>query len=300
MKAALDTDFAALEAALAERRARVDAALRALWDGSRSPEVAAAVEDSLFAPAKRLRPVLSLMVADLFRGDPAAALPAGCAVEMVHTASLILDDLPSMDDASTRRGRPACHVAHGEANAILAAFALLNRAYEILAEGWPGAPAAATRAAIARDLARAVGTDGMVAGQARDVAMTGRALDFATLEFIHSRKTGALFTASAALGAAAAGASSGETASVVAYAKNLGLAFQVVDDLIDATGGALEAGKDVGQDLRKTTFVSFSGVEGARQLAEELAAASRDALKGFGPRAQPLRDLARYVVVRRK
>jgi len=142
--------------------------------------------------------------------------------------------------------------------------------------------------------------DGMVAGQARDLSMAGRALDFATLEFIHSRKTGALFTASAALGAAAAGASAAETSSVVAYAKNLGLAFQVVDDLIDATGSAEEAGKDVGKDLKKTTFVSFSGVEGARQLAEELSAASREALAGFGARAQPLRDLTRYVVIRKK
>lgn len=298
--AALLTDFPALEAALQERRARVDSALRTLWEPGGSPEVAAAVEHSLFAPAKRLRPVLSLLVADLFRGDPAAVLPAGCAVEMVHTASLILDDLPSMDDAAARRGRAACHVAHGEANAILAAFALLNRAYEILADGWPGAPAAATRAAIARDLGRAVGMDGMVAGQARDLSITGRSLDFATLEFIHSRKTGALFMASAALGAAAAGASTAETASVVGYAKNLGLAFQVVDDLIDATGRAQEAGKDVGKDLKKTTFVSFSGVEGARQLAEELIAASHDALAGFGARAHPLRDLARYVVIRKR
>ena len=298
--AAIMTDFAALEASLLERRSLVDATLRRLWDPGRAPEVAAAVEDSLFAPAKRLRPVLALMVADLFGGAAAAVLPAGCAVEMAHTASLILDDLPAMDDATARRGRPASHVAHGEANAILAAFALLNRAYAILAEGWPGAPSAPVRAAVASDLARAVGTDGMIAGQARDLSMTGRPLDFATLEFIHSRKTGALFTASAALGAAAAGASAAESAGVVGYAKNLGLAFQVVDDLIDVTGGAEEAGKDVGKDARKTTFVSFSGIEGARQLAEELITASQEALAVFGPRAQALRDLARYVVVRRK
>jgi geranylgeranyl diphosphate synthase, type II len=298
--AALMTDFAVLEAALEERRSLVDSALRRLWQPGRSPEVAAAAEDSLFAPAKRLRPVLALLVADLFGGAAAAVLPAGCAVEMAHTASLILDDLPAMDDASTRRGRPACHVVHGEGMAVLAAFALLNRAYAILAEGWPGAPAAATRAAIAVDLARAVGTDGMIAGQAKDLAMTDRALDFATLEFIHSRKTGALFTASAALGAAAAGASPAEGAAVVAYAKNLGLAFQVVDDIIDATGGAEEAGKDVGKDAKKTTFVSFSGVAGARQLAEELITASQESLSVFGPRAQALRDLARYVVIRKK
>jgi len=297
---ALVTDFAALEAALEERRSLVDAALRRVWEPGRSPEVAAAVEDSLFAPAKRLRPVVALLVADLFGCPAPVVLPAGCAVEMAHTASLILDDLPAMDDATSRRGRPACHVAHGEANAILAAFALLNRAFAILAGGWAGAPPAATRAAVAADLARAVGMDGMIAGQARDLSMTGRPLDFASLEFIHSRKTGALFTASAALGAAAAGAGASETAAVVGYAKNLGLAFQVVDDIIDATVGAAEAGKDVGKDKEKTTFVSFAGIPGARQLAEELIAASQESLAVFGPRAQPLRDLARYVVIRKK
>jgi geranylgeranyl diphosphate synthase, type II len=294
------SEFQTLEAALETNRLRVDEALRRLAPSGGAAAVSAAIEHSLHAPAKRLRPILALMVTDVLRGQAEAVLPAACAVEMVHTASLILDDLPAMDDATSRRGRPACHLVHGEANAILAAFALLNRAYEILAEGWPGAPAAAVRAGIARELGRAVGMDGMVAGQARDLGMAGRGLDFATLEFIHSRKTGALFTASAALGAATAGASAAETSSVVAYAKNLGLAFQVVDDLIDATGLAEEAGKDVGKDLKKTTFVSFSGVEGARQLAEELSAASRDALAGFGPRAQPLRDLARYVVIRTK
>src|SRR5439155_1387888 len=157
-----------------------------------------------FAPAKRLRPILSLLVADVLRGHPETVLPAGCAIEMVHTASLILDDLPCMDDAATRRGRPTCHVAHGESTAILAAFALLNRAFEI------------------------------------------------------------------------------------------------IDDLIDATSGAAEAGKDVGKDLKKTTFVSFSGVAGARDLAHELIAASQEALAGFGPRAQPLRELGRYVVTRRR
>jgi geranylgeranyl diphosphate synthase, type II len=292
--------FAATEGSLASRRSQVEDALVLLKGTGRAPAVQAALEDSLFAPAKRLRPIVSLMVADVFRADPRRVLPAGCAVEMVHTASLILDDLPSMDDASSRRGRPACHVVHGEATAILAAFALLNRAYEILAEGWPDGPDAATRLGLAADLARAVGLDGMIAGQSEDLRMTDRAIDFQTLEFIHSRKTGALFTCAAALGAAGARASAAETAAVSAYAKNLGLAFQIVDDLIDVTGDAATAGKDVGQDLKKTTFVSFSGVAGARELAAELVAASEESLRGFGPRAQPLRDLARYVVARRR
>ena len=292
--------FAALETGLEEKRTRVEAALRRLAVPGRSPAVEAAVESSLFAPAKRLRPILALMVADVLRGDADSVLPAACALEMVHTASLILDDLPSMDDATSRRGRPACHIAHGEANAVLAAFALLNRAYEVLADGWPGGPDPATRTALAGELARAVGLSGMIAGQAEDLAATDRTLDFATLEFIHRHKTGALFMASAAVGAAAARASSAERAALVAYAKNLGLAFQIVDDLIDATGVAGVAGKDVGKDVKKTTFVSFAGVDGAWQLAGELIDTSEAALRAFGPRAQPLRDLARYVVSRRR
>jgi geranylgeranyl diphosphate synthase type II len=292
--------FAALETGLEEKRARVEAALRRLAVPGSSPAVEAAVESSLFAPAKRLRPILALMVADALRGDADSVLPAACALEMVHTASLILDDLPSMDDATARRGRPACHIAHGEANAVLAAFALLNRAYEVIADGWPGGPDPATRVGLAAELARAVGLSGMIAGQAEDLAATDRTLDFATLEFIHRNKTGALFMASAAVGAAAARASAADRAALVAYAKNLGLAFQIVDDLIDATGAMGDAGKDVGKDVKKTTFVSFAGVAGAWQLAGELIDASEAALAGFGPRAQPLRDLARYVVSRRR
>jgi geranylgeranyl diphosphate synthase, type II len=293
-------DFALLEATLEERRLRVEECLARLIRPGGSPAVDAALRDSLFAPAKRLRPVLSLLVAEVLGGDPASVLPAGCAIEMVHTASLILDDLPSMDDARTRRGRPACHLVHGEAVATLAAFALLNRAFEVLADGWPGGPEAPARAVIAGDLARAVGGDGMIAGQAIELERTGQALDFATLEFIHSRKTGALFTACAAVGAAAARATPAELAAVTAYAKNLGLAFQIVDDLIDATGRPEEAGKDVGQDRRKTTFVSFAGLEGARQLTRDLAHTSQQALRSFGARAQPLMELARYVTQRRR
>jgi geranylgeranyl diphosphate synthase type II len=290
----------ALEIALEERRLLVEGALRRFVVQGESPRVAAAVEDSLFAPAKRIRPVLALMVAEVLRGDPEVVLPGGCALEMVHTASLILDDLPSMDNASTRRGRPACHITHGESTAILAGFALLNRAYEILAEGWPDGPGPVERATLARELARAVGLGGMIAGQARDLAVTDTEIDFKTLEFIHSRKTGALFTASAAFGAVASRAKPNEIAAVSVYAKNLGLAFQIVDDLIDATGAPEEAGKDVGRDLKKTTFVSFSGVSGARELARELVEASQEALAVFGARAEALRELARYVVERKR
>ncbi len=293
------SEFAHLERTLEERRQQVEAALRRLVVPGRADAVEAAIESSLFAPAKRLRPVLALLVAEVLKGDPEVVLPAGCAIEMVHTASLILDDLPSMDDAQTRRGQPTCHVRHGEATAILAAFALQNRAFEILAEGWEGGPDAAARSRVAGELCRAIGIDGMIAGQSLDLRMTDRVIDFPTLEFIHSRKTGALFMAAAALGALSARARPAELAAVVAYAKNLGLAFQIVDDLIDVTGGA-EAGKDTGKDVKKTTFVSFSGIEGARALAAELVAASQAAIEAFGPRAAPLGELARYVVARKR
>jgi geranylgeranyl diphosphate synthase type II len=293
-------DFSALEATLQDRRRRVEEALQRLAPRSEAPEVDAALRDSLYAPAKRLRPILAMLVAEVLRGDPEPVLPAACGIEMVHTASLILDDLPSMDDASSRRGQPACHVAHGEATAILAAFALLNRAFEILAEGWSRGPDASARALIARELAGAVGPEGMIAGQAQDLAMTDRVIDFPTLEFIHSRKTGALFMAAAGLGALAARSTPAEKSAVVAYAKNVGLAFQIVDDLIDVTLGAEQAGKDVGKDAKKTTFVSFAGVAGAGLLARELVSAGQEALSGFGPRAQPLLDLAEYVVARRR
>ena len=292
--------FASLEAVLQERHRSVEAALLEHAPRGETPEVLDAVNASLFAPSKRLRPILALLVADVLGGDARSVLPAACAIEMVHTASLILDDLPSMDDARERRGRPACHVAFGEANAILAAFTLLSRSFEVLAAGWPGGPEALARCEVAVDLARAVGPSGMIAGQARDLHMTDRPTDLATLEFIHSRKTGALFIAAAALGARAAGAAPWAQRAVTTYAKNLGLAFQIVDDLIDATGAAEEAGKDVGQDQKKTTFVSFAGVQGARQLASELIASSQEALHAFGPAAQPLRDLARYVIARRR
>jgi geranylgeranyl pyrophosphate synthase len=292
-------DFAALEAALEHKRRAVEAALPGLLRRGVA-EVDGAVEYSLLAPAKRVRPVLMLMVAELFRADARALLPAAAAVEMVHTASLILDDLPSMDDAVLRRGRQACHRVHGEANAILAAFALINRAFELLAEGWAGGPDATVRAALSRELGGAVGAEGMIAGQARDLSAEGHDIDFATLEYIHSRKTGALFVACAAMGALGAAAGPPETAAVKAYAKNLGLAFQVVDDLIDVAGKAALAGKDLRQDLKKTTFVSFSGALGADQLARELAQASQEALRPFGARARALRELALYVVTRRR
>lgn len=286
---------APLPSAFAGAQQDITRALDAVLAGPESGDrVLAAMRYTLLAPSKRVRAVLVQLSAEVC-GDGARALPAAVAVECIHASSLILDDLPSMDDAPLRRGRPSAHVAHGEAVAVLAAFGLLNLAYGHIAREYP--PAVASK--IATLYSDAVGLDGLIAGQAEDVLATDAAIDFTTLERIHRRKTGVLFSAAAHAGAVTAGASDAAIASLTAYAKNLGLAFQIVDDLLDVVGTEAETGKAVRADARKTTFVSFSGVDGARELASELCATAERALEPFGARANPLRELARFVAGRR-
>jgi geranylgeranyl diphosphate synthase type II len=222
-------------------------------------------------------------------------MPVAAAVELVHASSLILDDLPSMDDAPLRRGRQTNHLVYGEAIAILAAFALLNLAYDTVAAAYPGE----LGRRMARLLADAVGSDGLIGGQAEDLLATDHQISFETLERIHRRKTGALFGAAATAGAITAGGSPDQVAAVAAYAKNLGLAFQIVDDLLDVEGDPKETGKAHRQDVKKTTFVSFSGPGGARQLAAELCATADASLEPFGRRADRLRQLSAFVAARR-
>jgi geranylgeranyl diphosphate synthase, type II len=256
--------------------------------------VADAMRYTLLAPSKRVRAVVVLLAAELC-GRADRAMAAACAVEAIHASSLILDDLPCMDDAPLRRGRPTVHTVHGEAVAILAAFGLLNEAYAHLNRHYDGA-LCTTLTALYAD---AVGLDGLIAGQAEDVLATDDLLSFDTLERIHRRKTGVLFGAAATAGALSAGGSPEDIAALTAYAKNLGLAFQVVDDLLDVVGTPEETGKAVRHDARKTTFVSFSGVEGARELAQELCRTATQALKPFGARAARLGALADFVAARR-
>ena len=261
--------------------------------GAAAGVVAEAMRYTLLATSKRVRAVLVMMSADIC-GSAARALPAAVAIEAVHAASLMLDDLPSMDDAPMRRGAPAAHVAFGEAVTILAAFGLLNAAYGHLAREYEP-PLAAQLSAL---LADAVGLDGLIAGQAEDVAATDRQITFETLERIHRRKTGVLFSAAATAGALTADGAAADIAALHAYARNLGLAFQIIDDLLDVVGTPSETGKVTRSDARKTTFVSFSGIDGARILAEELCRTAVAALEPFGRRADPLRQLAEYVVAR--
>jgi geranylgeranyl diphosphate synthase type II len=275
---------------------RVDAELERLVTRPNGSEdvVLRSMRYTLLAPSKKVRAVLTLLSAEL-GGEGVRAVPAAAAVEIVHAASLILDDLPAMDDAPLRRGRKANHLEFGEAVAILAAFGLLTLAFDTIARACD--PPLARR--LATLLAEAVGLEGLIAGQAEDLLSTDRDISFDTLERIHRRKTGALFSAAATAGALTAGASADEIAALAAYAKNLGLAFQIVDDLLDVTGRPEETGKAVRLDVKKTTFVSFSGVDGARQLAAELCQTADAALAPFGRRADRLRELSAFVAARR-
>ena len=286
--------MSALPKYFADYQARVSAEVQRIL-----PRTEGRVERSMaytaLAPSKQVRAVLVLLCAELCRGTADRAIPAAAAIELVHASSLILDDLPSMDDAPLRRGRKANHLEFGEAIAILAAFGLLNLAYGTIARAYP-ADLASRLASLASD---AVGPNGLIGGQALDLLATDHDIGFETLERIHRGKTGALFVAASTAGALIAGAAAEPIAALAAYAKNLGLAFQIVDDLLDVEGNPEETGKAIREDARKTTFVSFSGVEGARQLAAELCETADRALAPFGARADRLRELSAFVAARR-
>jgi geranylgeranyl diphosphate synthase type II len=285
--------MASVPSFFAEYQREVDAELaRLLAEGDDAVERSMAY--TLLTPSKRVRPVLTLLSAELCGGTASKALPAACAVEMIHASSLMLDDLPSMDNAPLRRGRPANHLEFGEAITILASFGLLNLAFATVARGYD--PLAASR--LTTLLADAVGPAGLIGGQAADLLATEQDIDFHRLERIHRGKTGALFSAAATAGAITAAAPADAIASLAAFAKNLGLAFQIVDDLLDVTGDPSETGKAVRADVKKTTFVSFSGVAGARQLATELCETADRALAPFGRRADRLTELSAFVARR--
>ena len=255
-----------------------------------------AMRYSVFAGGKRLRPILVLLASDACVGPIDAALPAACAVEMIHTYSLIHDDLPAMDDDDLRRGQPTCHLKFDEATAILAGDALLTLAFQSLAEIRP--PAVALRCV--EELSRAAGSAGMVGGQMDDLSAAEGTGDLAWLQSLHSRKTGALLTVSLRLGGLIAGADEGKMRALTAYGQSLGLAFQIADDLLDAVGNAENTGKGVQKDQKagKLTYPLLIGVEESRRRARELADAARDSLRPLGPAASRLAALADYVVER--
>ena len=277
----------------ADYQSRVESELRRLIPNSED-RVERAMGYTLHAPSKRVRAVLTLLTAQLCGGAETRAIIAACAIEMIHAASLILDDLPSMDDARLRRGRPANHVAFGEAIAILAAFGLLDEAYRAIAQSYE--PPMTSKLTLL--MTEAVGSQGLIGGQAADLLATDQQITFEVLERIHRGKTGALFSAAATAGAITAEAAAEPIAALQAFAKNLGLAFQIIDDLLDVEGDPQITGKPVRWDAKKTTFVSFSGVAGARQLASELCQTADAALTPFGRRASRLRELSAFVAAR--
>jgi len=254
-------------------------------------ELAEATRYALLAPGKRLRPRLVLLAAEACGGLLDDALPAASAVEMIHTYSLVHDDLPAMDDDDLRRGRPTCHKVFGEAVAILVGDALLARAFEILASDVRPAERAAHCCAV---LGRAAGATALVGGQASDLAAGIAADDIPSLESIHRRKTGALITAAVELGGIVAGATREQLASLRVYGQNLGLAFQITDDLLDVSGAQDDVGKRLAKDADrgKATYPQLLGIEASRARAAELIDRACEAVKTFGDAAQPLVELA--------
>ena len=248
------------------------------------------------SPGKRVRPVLTLATAEMFGATGDAVLDLACGIELVHACSLVLDDLPAMDDARLRRGRRTTHLEFGEDVAILAAFALLNRGYALVAEASRRLPLSRYHAEdLLHHLAAAIGSEGLIGGQALDLRGSAKALSLAELEAIHSRKTGALFVAAAELGAMSGDARRKELEAIGSFAKNLGLAFQIEDDLVDATATSEQSGKDAQQDRGKATFVALLGIDGARALADELLTFAEASLAPFGRRADGLKAIGELV-----
>lgn len=267
------------------------------FDAACPANLAEAIRYAVLAPGKRLRPRLVLFAAQACGGSFDAALPAACAVEMVHTYSLVHDDLPAMDDDDLRRGRATCHRAFGEDVAILVGDALLARAFEILAADVKPADRAARSCAV---LGQAAGATALVGGQAADLAGDAGKDGVAALEAIHRRKTGALITASLQLGGITAGAMDEQLAVLEAFGRGLGLAFQITDDLLDVSGQQAVVGKRVDKDAArgKVTYPQLLGVEASRMRAAELIDEACLAIETLGPAAQPLHDLARFVLER--
>jgi len=287
---------------LAKREQQIERALERCLGGAHGAErLHEAMRYSLFSGGKRIRPVLALAATEAVGGPLARTMPFACALEMIHTYSLIHDDLPAMDDDDLRRGKPSNHVVFGEALAILAGDALLTEAFRVMAESVAGAGSARGRAAqVLVELAVAAGARGMVAGQAADMAAEDTAADLPTVELIHIRKTGALIRAAVRGGARLAGARAGQLRRLTLYSEYLGLAFQITDDILDVEGTTTRTGKVQGRDMarHKATFPGVLGMPAAKARAQELLAEMLDQLEPFGRQAQPLREIARFVVGR--
>lgn len=293
-----------LESYLDSKRILINTHLdKILQNPSNSGRLMKAIHYSLMADGKRLRPVLCLAATEVVGGQTKDALKAACALEMIHTYSLIHDDLPAMDDDDVRRGKPTCHIAFDEASAILAGDALLTLAFQLLsAVEISNGSQALTWLRVIHRIANAAGYRGMIAGQMKDIASENNLLTLEELEELHALKTGALIEASVYSGATIGGGREEQIDQLGNYAKNIGLAFQIKDDILNVEGDPALLGKAVGTDKirQKNTYPFLMGMEKSKSFAEELVICALQAIESFDSKADPLRAIANYIVRRNR
>jgi len=262
-----------------------------------------AIRHSLLNGGKRIRPILSIAAFEAVGGKGDQILPFACALEMIHTYSLIHDDLPAMDNDDYRRGKPTCHKIFGEAIGILAGDGLLTEAFKLMTNrsSWDG-PSNNTELMldIVHEIAQAAGISGMVGGQAADIESEGKEIDLSQLQYIHTHKTGAMILVSIRVGARLGGASGEALRAFTRYAERIGLAFQIIDDILNVEGKAIALGKSTGTDLSrgKATYPSLLGLEESKRRATELVELAVESLKPYGPEADPLTGIARFIIAR--
>jgi len=293
-----------LKAYLASKRKQINEVLENILDpAANSSRIVAAMRYSLTAGGKRVRPILCIAAAEAVDGMTEEVMRAACALEMIHTYSLIHDDLPAMDNDELRRGQPTCHIAFDEATAILAGDGLLTLAFQILSpNNFTNERQALIWLKVLHRIALAAGYEGMIEGQMRDMASEGTRLELNALEAMHALKTGFLIEASVYSGAVLGGGSTAQIEQLGIYAQNIGLAFQVADDILNVEGDPAVMGKDVGTDQfrAKNTYPALIGIDKSKNLAQKLVNNALQALDSFDNKADPLRYIANYVITRQR
>jgi len=293
-----------LNSYLSSKRKQIDTALGILIDNNSKSTIRYAMKHSLMASGKRLRPILCIAAADTVGTHSDPTIRTACALEMIHTYSLIHDDLPAMDNDTLRRGQPTCHIKFDEATAILAGDALLTLAFEILSSVHAADTdrGALNRLRVINAIARAAGCNGMIEGQMQDIAAEGKVLDIEDLKKMHRLKTGALIEASVISGAILGNGNRDQIEKLKNYARNIGLAFQITDDILNVEGDPGIMGKDVGTDQSrgKSTYPSILGMEKSKKFVRKLVNDALKVLDYFDNKADPLRAIAHYIVVRNK
>jgi len=289
-----------IKAYLRSRQKKIDRALERYLPGenARPPTIHKAMRYSLFAGGKRLRPILCLAAAETCGGKIGNALPLACALECIHTYSLVHDDLPSMDNDDFRRGRPTCHKVFGDGIAVLAGDGLLTIAFEIVSRA--KTPRHYDMSILLREIAMAAGSQKLIAGQVADLEAEGRNIDMMGLRYIHENKTAAILTTSARLGAMSANADAKKLAAITKFGRALGLAFQIIDDILDVTQTSEKLGKSAGKDAaaKKATYPAVIGLKKSRLEAKRLTRRAHNALSIFDGKAEALHALANYLLER--